>query len=184
MLDILVDPLHGRSLQLGSFLVNEEAIIDGALYFDDKQTYPISSGILRLLATKDAKQRSGKWIGVDVSVSIDVAQERLGQFPNTQFVQADLLSSPFRKEMFDTVFSEGVLHHTADTELALKTLVPLIKPGGEMFFYVYRKKGPMREFADDYIRNKISSKTPEEKWRLLQPITHLAQSLAELNVEC
>ena len=27
-----------------------------------------------------------------------------------------------------------------------------LKPGGRILFYVYRKKGPIREFTDDYVR--------------------------------
>ena len=54
--------------------------------------------------------------------------------------------------MFDLVFSEGVLHHTPDTRRAFRTLVDLLAPGGQIAFYVYRRKAPLREFADDYVR--------------------------------
>ena len=50
-------------------------------------------------------------------------------------------------------------------------------------FYVYRKKGPIREFTDDYIRAMISSLEPEEAWNRLKPLTKLGRALAELKTE-
>jgi SAM-dependent methyltransferase len=124
-----------------------------------------------------------EWIGADISSAIDVAQERLGDMPGTHFVQADLLQLPFRGRTFDTVFSEGVLHHTPSTERALKSLADLLTPGGEILFYVYRKKGPVREFTDDCVRDAISCMSPEEAWEALRPLTRLGQALAELKAE-
>lgn len=129
------------------------------------------------------KNGHGQWVGVDISEAIDVAQERVGHFPGTHFVQGDILQPPFKTESFDLIFSEGVLHHTPSTRLALLALIPLLKPGGEMMFYVYRKKGPIREFTDDYIREIVSQLPEEQAWELMRPLTKLGQSLAELKVE-
>jgi arsenite methyltransferase len=52
-----------------------------------------------------------------------------------------------------------------------------------MLFYVYRRKGPVREFTDDYIRGIVSRLDPQEAWVALQPITRLGQALAELRAE-
>jgi SAM-dependent methyltransferase len=123
------------------------------------------------------------WIGVDISEAIDLAQERMGFIKNTHFIQADILQFPFRENIFDTIYSEGVLHHTPSTERALKGLVSFLQAGGEMMFYVYRKKGPIREFTDDYIRTIISSLDPEEAWDMLGPLTKLGKALAELKTE-
>jgi SAM-dependent methyltransferase len=123
------------------------------------------------------------WIGVDISEAVDIARERLGSIRNTHFIQADILKLPFLGNIFDTIFAEGVLHHTPSTELALRSLVPLLQKGGEIMFYVYRKKGPIREFTDDYVRNIISSLAPEEAWRQLRPLTKLGQALARLRTE-
>jgi SAM-dependent methyltransferase len=128
-------------------------------------------------------QWSGEWIGADISVAIDVARRRLGHIPRTEFVQADVLQLPFPPGTFDAVFSEGVLHHTPSTERALKGLVPLLKRGGELLIYVYRRKGPVREFTDDFIRDRISGLAPEEAWAQLRPLTRFGQALAELRAE-
>lgn len=124
-----------------------------------------------------------EWVGADISVAIDVARERLGSIPGTDFVQADILQLPFRENSFDTIFSEGVLHHTPSTERAFKSLVPLLAPGGEIMFYVYRKKGPVREFTDDYIRDLVAPLPPAQAWEALRPLTRLGQALAELHAE-
>lgn len=131
----------------------------------------------------DERWCGGVWVGVDISRAIDVARERLGALPGTHFVQADLLALPFRAETFDTVFAEGVLHHTPSTEQALRAIVATLEPGGEVLFYVYRKKGPVREFTDDYIRGLVAQLPPEEAWEQLRPLTRLGQALATLKAE-
>ena len=125
----------------------------------------------------------GQWVGSDISEAIDVAQERLGNVKGTHFVQADILNMPFLTETFDMVIAEGVLHHTPSTEKALKSLAPLLKRGGEYVFYVYRKKGPVREFTDDHIREAISGLAPDEAWDTLRPLTKLAKALTDLHAE-
>lgn len=126
---------------------------------------------------------SAQWFGVDISSAIDVAQERLGSTAGTHFLQTDMMQLPFRAHAFDTIFAEGALHHTPSTERALRSLVSYLEPGGQILFYVYRKKGPIREFADDYIRGCIAGLDPKEAWAKLRPLTRLGQALAELRAE-
>jgi SAM-dependent methyltransferase len=131
----------------------------------------------------DWSRDGAEWVGVDISQAIDVAHELLGRFPRTHFVQGDVMQLPFRSESFDLIISEGVLHHTPSTERAFKALVGLLAPGGEIMFYVYRRKAPIREFTDDYIRQQLAFLTPDEAWDALRPLTRLGQALAELEAE-
>lgn len=124
-----------------------------------------------------------EWYGIDISGAIDVAQDRLGAIAGTNFIQADILQLPFGEQTFDTIFSEGVLHHTPSTERALKSLGSLLEPSGEIMFYVYRKKSPIREFSDDYIRDVISQYDPEQGWDMLRPLTKFAKALSDLRAE-
>lgn len=128
----------------------------------------------------DGWDAAPEWIGVDVSAAVDVARDRL---PGKEFVQADLLRLPFPDETFDVAFAEGVLHHTPSTWDALGSLVRVLRPGGEVCFYVYRRKAPIREFADDHVRARVSDLPPEEAWELLRPLTLLGRALAELEQE-
>lgn len=126
--------------------------------------------------------RAGKahYIGADISTAVDVAQERLMHVPRLSFVQADALALPFSDGTFDTVFSEGVLHHTPSTRSALLSAARVVKPGGEFHFYVYRKKAPLREFTDDYIRERISGMSNDEAWDAMRSLTRFGQVLSEL----
>lgn len=127
--------------------------------------------------------RHANYLGIDISGAVDVAKVRFEEKNiNAEFIQADIGNLPFSKPEFDLIFSEGVLHHTDSTEKTLKHLVKFLKPGGYILFYVYRKKGPVREFSDDYIRNKIAGLTDEEAWDALIPITRLGKTLGDLNV--
>lgn len=123
---------------------------------------------------------NAEWVGLDISTAIDVAQDRLGSVDGVHFVQGDVSHPPFGAGTFDTILSEGVLHHTPSTEGAIRALSETLAAGGEILFYVYRKKGPLREFADDYIRSIVSPLPADEAWEALRPLTRLAQSLAEL----
>jgi SAM-dependent methyltransferase len=129
------------------------------------------------------RKGNAEWVGADISEAVDVAAERLAGVPGTHFVQADLQQLPFANGTFDVIFSEGVLHHTPSTERAIKSITPLLSADGEIMFYVYRKKGPVREFTDDYIRSVIAPLPPKEAWETLRPLTKLGQALAEANVE-
>lgn len=132
---------------------------------------------------KDSAAQKTEWCGVDISTAVDVAQSRLGAIDRTHYVQADLLALPFQRGSFDTIFSEGVMHHTPSTRQAMLSTADILANGGEFLFYVYRKKGPIREFTDDYIRDAIAGMAPEEAWESLRSLTALGQSLAELDVE-
>lgn len=126
---------------------------------------------------------SCEWYGLEISGAIDTALERIGPAPRRHFIQGDILQLPLQKKSFDLVMAEGVLHHTPSTEAAFKSLVPMVAPGGELLCYVYKKKAPLREFADDHVRHALSSLSPEDAWNALRPLTALAQALSELHAE-
>lgn len=130
--------------------------------------------------TSDAWSGKAMWVGTDISDSIDVAAELLGHLPNTHFVQADALHLPFPDATFDVILSEGVLHHTPSTRDAITAAARTIRPGGEMYFYVYRRKGPVREFTDDHVRQAIAGMTDDEAWQEMRSLTMLARQLSEL----
>ncbi len=125
-----------------------------------------------------------RYVGVDLTAAVDVARRRFAErgAPGA-FLQADLTDLPISRGSVDLIFSEGVLHHTDSTEGALRALVPLLRPGGRILFYVYRRKSLIREFTDDAIREQLQAMSPEEAWRALEPLTRLGIALGELGVE-
>ncbi len=73
---------------------------------------------------------------------------RLGeQFRRSQglervrFVQMNLFRPAFRREQFDVILCNGVLHHTADPYGGYRGLVPLLKPGGYIVIGLYNTYG-------------------------------------------
>ncbi len=125
------------------------------------------------------------YLGVDVSAAVDVAKDRFAErrLGNAAFMQADINHLPLPENSIDLIFSEGVLHHTDDTRAALGSVVRHLKRGGRILFYVYRKKGPIREFTDDYIRDKLQHMTPQQGWEAMLPLSKLGTLLGELNVD-
>lgn len=123
-----------------------------------------------------------RYFGCDISTAVDVARQRVGERGLAgAFLQADLSQLPLAEGSVDVIFSEGVLHHTDSTQNALRSLAKLLRPGGRFMFYIYKKKGPLREFTDDHIREKLQSMTPEQAWKALEPLTHIGIALGTLN---
>jgi len=126
-----------------------------------------------------------QYFGVDISEAIDVAQKRFQEngFKNGIFLQENIADLPFTEPTFDIIFSEGVLHHTDNTQKTFGHLSRFLKLGGLFMFYVYRKKGPIREFTDDYIREKLQNISPEQGWKELEGLTRLGLELGKLNID-
>ncbi len=125
-----------------------------------------------------------RYLGVDVSGAVDVAARRFAEREQpAAFIQADITDLPLEPGSVDVIFSEGVLHHTDSTEEALHALARLLRPGGRFLFYVYRRKGPIREFTDDYVRDRLQSMDPEEAWDAMMSLTKLGNALGELDIE-
>jgi hypothetical protein len=59
----------------------------------------------------------------------------------------------------------------------------LLKKGGRFLFYVYRSKGPVREFTDDYVRDLLQSMTSQQSWKAMEPLTQLGIELGKINAE-
>jgi arsenite methyltransferase len=128
--------------------------------------------------------KSKRYVGVDISNAVDVAAERFAERGlSAAFLQADITRLPLQPASAHVIFSEGVLHHTDSTRGALLSLAPILKPGGRFLFYVYRRKGPIREFTDDYIREQLQGMPPDEAWATLRPLSRFGQALGRLDIE-
>ncbi len=125
------------------------------------------------------RNRHSMWVGIDISEAVDVAKRNLEIIANTHFVQGDALALPFPDGCFDTIISQGVMHHTPSTRSALLSASRVLGQGGEIHFYVYRLKGPVREFSDDYIREQIAPLSDEEAWEAMRSLTQLGRVLWE-----
>jgi SAM-dependent methyltransferase len=102
--------------------------------------------------------------GVDFSESARLAYERCRNLPNVHILQADLSRPPFRSPMFDLIWSEGVIHHTPDTQRSFSSLAPLVKPGGKLYVWIYSK-----EVRTPY---RVARKILHKSYLLPQPILY------------
>jgi SAM-dependent methyltransferase len=121
-------------------------------------------------------------VGVDLTAA-HVASENLKILDRVNVLQGDLLGDLSSLGGFDFIYCQEVLHHTADPEAAFQNLTHLLNEGGEIAIYVYKVKAPIREYADDYVRDKISGLPYEEAMRLMQQVTDFGKVLTELNVK-
>jgi SAM-dependent methyltransferase len=119
----------------------------------------------------------------DISDAALTTFENTSTLPNCHVVQADLMELPFQDGFFDFIIADGVLHHTPDTKKALFALFAKLRAGGQMFFYVYRKMGPARQFVDQYVRERFSKLDPEACYRECEAITELGRELSKLDAK-
>jgi SAM-dependent methyltransferase/uncharacterized protein YbaR (Trm112 family) len=118
-------------------------------------------------------------VGIEFSDCAESALKNISSLNNAYIIQGDLLRPPFKEKSFDFILSEGVLHHTPNTEEAFRKCCTLLKPGGEFAFYIYRKRGPIREFTNDYLRNIMRKTSLKESWEIAERITRLGKALSE-----
>lgn len=96
-------------------------------------------------------------VAVDMSESLQRVVELAKNQPKLHPVEGDLLHPPFKKGAFDVAYSQGVLHHTADTRAAFKAVAALLKPRGLLSVWLYGKAGSFKDFATNPLK-------PEKKW--------------------
>lgn len=121
--------------------------------------------------------------GIDISAGIRNAYRDLRDVARLHLLQADLTRLPFEEGFFDFIGCDQVIHHTPDTRASLRHLVSRLAPGGHIAFYVYKRKGPIREFTDDYLRERMVRMSPEECMKVSEAITKLGKALSDLKVK-
>jgi SAM-dependent methyltransferase/uncharacterized protein YbaR (Trm112 family) len=131
-------------------------------------------------AARFARLSDATVVALDLSESIAVAQRTFGAIENLHYVQADLLRPPVSRGAFDFVSADQVVHHTPDAAAAVRSLAGLLAPGGTLAFYVYKRKAPMREYADDYIRERTTRMSVEECMDFSASMSELGRKLSDV----
>ena len=83
---------------------------------------------------------------------------------------------------FDFIYSQEVLHHTKDPKKAFENLVDLLDENGLIAIYVYKQKAPIREFTDDYVRDKIKDYDYDKALEVSKKITEIGKILSSIDV--
>jgi SAM-dependent methyltransferase len=86
-------------------------------------------------------------VGIDLSPAVVAAGELTSDLPGVAIVRGDLLRPPFGPHSFDVVYSIGVLDHTPDPRSAFLHLAALLKPGGRIAIWIYRRERPVVEWV-------------------------------------
>jgi SAM-dependent methyltransferase len=159
---------------------NREAL--GSFYANRDRVLEVGSGSgfnTRFIA----KHCRGEVVALDVSDAAFTTFENTRDLPNCTAIQADLMDVPFEDASFDLIIADGVLHHTPDTRLAVRALYKKVKPGGQFFFYVYKKMGPARQFCDAYIREHFTKLSPKDCYVACEALTEFGRELSRLDAK-
>lgn len=127
-----------------------------------------------------AEATTGTVVAVDISEAAYTTFENTRELPNCHVLQADLMDLPLSDGTFDFVIADGVLHHTPDTHAAVRALYRKLRPGGQFFFYVYRRMGPARQFCDEHIRAQFTKLAPQDCYKACEGLTELGRELSKV----
>jgi SAM-dependent methyltransferase len=148
---------------------------------EDRATFQAKTGLqldeLRGLRILDAGCGGGRYskvageaganvVGADHSSAVDKAAKLCSHLPNVHFLQGDLKRLPLPPESFDFVFSIGVMHHDADTRAVFDAVARMVKPGGRMAVWLYRRNQWWQEAINTRLRRRTTQMPPErlERW--------------------
>lgn len=121
-------------------------------------------------------------MAVDTSIAALQTAAREIAHPRVAFIQADAANLPFPDEFFDFINCDQVIHHTPDPRATFDHLRRKLRTGGHVCCYVYRRKGPIREFTDDYVRARVRHLNIDDALSHCEGITKLGRALASLRV--
>lgn len=118
-------------------------------------------------------------VGIDLN-SAEVAAGNLSGLPHVSVHEKDLLGDVSDLGLFDFIYCQEVLHHTADPKASFLNLTSILAPDGEIAIYVYRIKAPIREYTDDHVREKIKDLPFEAAMEESRRLTELGRILSAL----
>jgi SAM-dependent methyltransferase len=121
--------------------------------------------------TQLALETGAEVFSFDLSSAVDAAwRNNAGASKLTAF-QASVYEIPLRKGAFDKIFCMGVLQHCPNVADAFRSLVPFLRPGGEIVIDVYEKTNgfpPLKYLARPFVKH-LSTKSLYNLLRLTIP---------------
>jgi ubiquinone/menaquinone biosynthesis C-methylase UbiE len=169
---------YSKKLFFDRYGINEKQLES---YITNKVIYDpaIGSGRVEHIFAKYTKEI----YATDLSDAVYEAKNKLENlFDNIHYFKGNLITPPFRENSFDAVVCHAILQHTGNTFEGIKSLINVLKPNGILFFDVYKKAAPIRDFTDDFIRSLVCNLEPQDAWDKLLPITKLSQELYEKKI--
>ena len=164
---------------LSLFACNKEEDLN-EIFKDDMNCLDAGCGVGWAEALYNINPKVNRF-AIDISDSVEVAATRTKDIENVLVLKSDIGKLPFKYKFFDIIFSNGVLHHTGDTQKYFSILCDHLKPGGIIGVYIYNKKPLIRSLADKYIRKNTTKLSHQECVDLSTQITLLGKSLSKIN---
>ncbi len=109
-----------------------------------------------------ASDSEAEVVGMDISSAIDAARANLAGRKNVHFVQASIYEPPFRRGVFDGCYCIGVVQHTPDPQLAMKTLPRVLRAGGRIAITAYERK-PWTLLYGKYLVRPLTKRLDKQK---------------------
>lgn len=116
--------------------------------------------------SKIAGEAGAEVVGADHSSAVEKAAKLCSHLDRVHFVQADLKKLPLEPASFDFAFSIGVMHHDANTKAVFDAVARMVKRGGKLSVWLYRKNQWWQEGINSALRRRTVRMAPEklERW--------------------
>jgi SAM-dependent methyltransferase len=85
-------------------------------------------------------------------------------------VQGDIARPPLRRDVFDIVYSFGVLHHVVSARRAFASLRECVRPGGRLLVWVYGPRQGLIRIVTGALRGATAEMRPEHLYRFSQAL--------------
>jgi SAM-dependent methyltransferase/uncharacterized protein YbaR (Trm112 family) len=120
-------------------------------------------------------------IGMDINEAVDEAFANCRDVPQVHIVQGNVFAPPFKSQLFDLVWCNGVIHHTPDARGAHRSLSRLAKPGGTLYVWVYAKRfNPFRFTKDVFDFLHVTSLPPPILLRISKVLSYISLGMLKV----
>ena len=131
-----------------------------------------------------AAQDGAEVIAVDLSTAVDAAVTNLRSYPNAHVIQADITHLPLKAALVQDLYSIGVLQHTPDPLLSVRTLVAFLPPGARFALTIYGRR-PWTKLNTKYLIRPLTKRIrPGRLLKIIEkavpPVFTIAERLASL----
>ena len=144
------------------FNTNTNSFVQELIKICDKQKLvaEYGSGTCQLSMTLAASTNSS-YFAIDAtenSLKIGKNFANSNFVKNIHFVNADFFDEIFKKEIFDVIISNGVLHHTKNPKLAFETIINSLKKNGYVVIGLYNSIARVKNYFYKFIYKSFGLK--------------------------